>query len=159
MSMSCIITDSVISRISVEGSSPVSARIWRTSSTISGRATWRADRLTAMWSGGIGRVAQSAARPRSAHASSSTHRPIGTISPVSSASGMKSRGGTMPRSGWNQRIKRLHAGDPSRLQLDHRLVEQKDRFAIQLCARRLVRKGGFPCHIATRLIMCCSSSR
>ncbi len=129
--MSCIITDSVISRIRACGWSAVSCRMPRTSSTSSGRAIWRAERFTAMWNcGWFGNRVLQARRP-CGRPPSSTQRPIGTMRPVSSASGMKSSGGTMPRTGWIQRIR---ASTPEMLplvQLDDRLVVQDELAVLQ----------------------------
>ena len=63
-------------------------------------ANWRADRLTAMHTGGRPSRCQATF---CAQAVCSTQLPIGTIRPVSSATGMNLAGATVPRSGCRQR--------------------------------------------------------
>ena len=69
---------------------------------------WRADRLTAMRSGGRPMRSQSAS---CAQAVRMTQAPTGRIRPVSSSTAMKRSGGTSPRPGAVPAQQRLHAGD------------------------------------------------
>ena len=128
--MSCMTMLSVISRISVGAASPVSARMSRTSSTISGRASCRADRLTAMWNGGsIG------------NSPCSSHRVAARLAEHPAADRHDQSG----LFGERDELERLHdaalrvdpadqgldARDPSRLELDHGLVVQDELVVLE----------------------------
>ena len=128
-SMSCIITDSVISITRLEAASPVSFSARSTSPTSSGRWSWRAERFTAMWIGGdFGKV--SWRYLACVQASRSTHFSMGTMSPVSSARGTKSSG----RVEAAFRVLPPHEGfepfDLAGLQDDDRLVVQDELVAV-----------------------------
>jgi hypothetical protein len=100
MSAFCITDDSVTSRISLLGSSPVAMSAPATIASKRGSSSWRADTFT---------VTGTSARPSrsqpcaSAQAAFSTHSPSATIAPVCSAKGMNSSGDTSPRPGRCQR--------------------------------------------------------
>src|ERR671924_190744 len=85
--MSAIITDSVISRTSADGVSPLSSSALRTSSTIVSDWSCFTDRLTLIVSGS-GRANSSWRWTACRQACCRTQRPSGMIMPVSSASGM-----------------------------------------------------------------------
>ena len=97
-----IIALSVTSSVRLDGSIPLSAIASRTSATIVGDWSCRADRLTDIESGGVFGY-RCCRRRASLHAVWSTQRPSGMMSPLSSASGMNSSGGIRPRSGCCQR--------------------------------------------------------